>query len=121
MFDKDGSKQIGYDEFQKLHVFVQGMTTGFKKRDVSGDGKLDGREVRSALRDSGYELEEGCFQELMRKFDEKRVGALTFEDYIDMSIFVGNVRRTFAFYDRQQTGQVTFNFNNFMTAAVTLK
>ena len=113
MFDRDQSGSIGFPEFQQLHMFINTMTQGFKSRDRSGDGSLDGREVRSALQEGGYQVQEGTFQILMRKFDRDQRGSLKFDDYVELSIFISTVRNTF---DLNRSGTVTFdNFLKILT------
>jgi hypothetical protein len=56
---------------------------------------------------------------MMRKYDREQVGGLKFDDYIALSVQLGTMRNVFGFYDRQRTGQVTFNFDTFMTAVFT--
>lgn len=112
---------IAFPEFQQLHQFLGNVSQAFRNRDRTGDGVLDGGEVRNALHDSGYQTTEGTFQNLMRRFDRDKRGALKFDDYIDLSIFINDVRNTFAFYDQTHSGQVTFNFDSFLTASVTIQ
>ena len=118
MFDRDKSSQISFDEFGQLNQFIGTMQTGFRQRDKSGDGRLEGPEVRAALQDSGFQLAEGTFQVMMRKFDRQRRGSLALDDYIELSIFISTVRNTFGFYDKAKTGQVTFSFDMFLAASV---
>ena len=118
MYDRDKSGQISFDEFAQLHQFITIMATAFRQRDKSGDGRLEGPEVRAALQDSGYQLTEGTFQVMMRKFDRQRRGSLGLDDYIELSIFISTVRNTFGFYDKAKTGQVTFSFDMFLAASV---
>jgi len=120
MFDRDHFGTIDYNEFAQLHQFISTMQNGFRQRDRTGDGRLDGNEIRMALQDSGYQMAEGTFQTMMKKFDHQRVGSLGFDSYIELSIFIATVRNVFAFYDRQRTGQVTFNFDTFLTANVSV-
>jgi Ca2+-binding EF-hand superfamily protein len=119
MFDRDNSGTISFMEFQQLHQFIVNMQNGFRARDRDGSGVLEGREVREALAASGYQLQEGTFQLMMRKYDREQVGGLKFDDYIALSVQLGTMRNVFGFYDRQRTGQVTFNFDTFMTAVFT--
>lgn len=120
MYDKDKNGEITFNEFQDLHQFIMSMKNGFRQRDTSGDGRLDGNEVRAALTASGYQLSEQTFQALMRKFDRQRRGSLGFDDYVELSIFVSKVRNVFSFYDRQRTGQVTFNFDTYVAGSVSI-
>ncbi|KAL7704749.1 programmed cell death 6 protein-like protein [Lotmaria passim] len=120
MYDKDKNGEITFNEFQDLHQFIMSMKNGFRQRDTSGDGRLDGPEVRAALTASGYQLSEQTFQALMRKFDRQRRGSLGFDDYVELSIFISKVRNVFSFYDRQRTGQVTFNFDTYVAGSVSI-
>ncbi|KAK7196670.1 programmed cell death 6 protein-like protein [Novymonas esmeraldas] len=120
MYDKDRNGEISFNEFQELHQFIMTMKNGFRQRDASGDGRLDGNEVRAALTAGGYQLSEQTFQALMRKFDRQRRGSLGFDDYVELSIFISKVRNVYSFYDRDRTGQVTFNFDAFVGGSVSI-
>ena len=119
MFDRDRSGGLSFMEFKEAHQFIKSMSDGFKARDRDNSGVLEGHEVRAALQASGYQLQEGTFQIMMKKFDHEQVGGLRFDDYIALSIQLGTVRNVFAFYDRQRQGSVTFNFDTFLTATLT--
>ena len=119
MFDRDNSGQISFQEFIQLHQFIMQMQNGFRSRDRDNSGVLEGHEVRAALQASGYQLQEGTFQIMMKKYDHEQVGGLKFDDYIELSVQLGTVRNVFAFYDRQRQGSVTFNFDTFLTATLT--
>lgn len=119
MFDKDNSGGLSYIEFKQAHEFIKTMSAGFRARDRDNSGVLEGPEVRAALAASGYQLQEGTFQIMMKKFDREQVGGLRFDDYVALSVTIGTVRNVFAFYDRQRTGQVTFNFDTFFTSVLT--
>ena len=121
MFDRQGDGQINFQEFTQLHQFITSMTNAFRQRDRSGDGLLEGNEVRAALRDSGYMIAEPTFQLMMRKFDRDRRGGLKLDDYIELSICIGTARNVFGFYDQARSGQVMFNFDNFLTAALSMR
>eukprot|EP00796_Vickermania_ingenoplastis_P012173 gene12173-8374_t len=117
-FDQDRDGEITYPEFEALHFFIMSMKEGFQRRDVARDGRLSGSEVREALASRGYGVSEETFQALMRKFDRHKRGSLAFDDYVELSIFLTAVRDTFAFYDRDATGQVVFNFDTFLMGSV---
>jgi len=121
MFDRSGDGQLDVNEFQQLHAWIMTMAMAFQQVDKDRSGLLDGREVRSTLAVSQFQLQEQTFQALMRKMDREKRGALSFSGYIDMCIFLGHCRNTFGFYDQARTGQVTFNFDNFLLAALSLR
>jgi Ca2+-binding EF-hand superfamily protein len=121
MYDRNSSGSIDFYEFQQLHQFIQQMQQGFRSRDRDNSGSLDAGEVYTALQASGYQITQPTFDTLMRKFDTQRRGCLSFDGYIELSIALSTARNVFAFYDRQRTGQVTFNFDSFLTAAVAMR
>lgn len=119
-FDKDLDGEITYPEFEALHLFIMTMKEGFEKRDRARDGRLSGTEVREALQSRGYGVSEDTFQALMRKFDRAKRGSLAFDDYVELSIFLTSVRDTFAFFDKDGSGRVVFNFDTFLLGSVSV-
>ena len=120
MFDRDNSGSIQYMEFQQLYQFINQMSGAFRARDRDRSGTLEGPEVRAALAQSGYQLSEPTFQRMMNHFDKERSGGLKLDDYIELSVLLGTARNIFMFHDRNRTGQVTFNFDMFIAAAVAI-
>ncbi|KPA76365.1 EF hand-like protein [Leptomonas pyrrhocoris] len=120
-YDLDRSGTITMEEFAHLHEFVSSMREGFRQRDTSGDGRLDGAETREAFRLSGFALSEATFQAVMRKFDRQRRGNLGFDDYIELSVFMAQTRDAFAYFDFDHDGTATFNFDTFLGAQATLR
>lgn len=119
-FDSDRDGQINFPEFEALHLFIMQMKDGFEKRDRARDGRLSGNEVREALMQRGYGVSEDTFQALMRKFDRQKRGSLAFDDYVELSIFLSSVRDTFAFYDKDGSGKVVFNFDTFLLGSISV-
>lgn len=119
-YDLDCSGTITMEEFAHLHEFITAMQQGFRKRDTSGDGRLDGPETREAFRLSGFALSEETFQAVMRKFDRQRRGSLGFDDYIELSVFMAQTRDAFNYFDRGHNGTVVFSFDTFLGAGTML-
>eukprot|EP00760_Papus_ankaliazontas_P015386 PhM_4_TR16495/c0_g2_i1/m.21365 len=120
MFDRTGNGTIEFDEFRGLFNWVSTMYSAFQQVDTSRNGLLDGQEVRRALQQTGYQLSEPTFQLMMRKLDRERRGEIGLDGYIEMCIFLGMARNIFGFYDNQRTGQVSFNFDSFCTANLSM-
>jgi len=117
MFDRDGTGQISFDEFQQLHSYIMQMQSAFHQVDSDRSGKLEGNELHRALETSGYRLSPQTFGALFKKFDRHRKGSLGFDGYIELCVFVGTVRNVFATYDVNRTGNATFSFDTFVAAA----
>lgn len=121
LVDDRGARQVTFEQFKALHPFIDAMARGFKRRDLSGDGYLQIDEVAAALVDSGHRLSAGCLQTLMLKFDAGRRGALSFDDYVALSVFVASVNNTFAALDRRGAGYVDMDFSQFVAACIVVK
>lgn len=61
-----------WQEYKRLHAFLTNVTQAFRRYDADRSGTLDEREVKTALRDAGFDLEEPAFQALFRSFDPDR-------------------------------------------------
>eukprot|EP00758_Cryptobia_borreli_P014421 Tbor_TRINITY_DN5920_c0_g1::TRINITY_DN5920_c0_g1_i1::g.19243::m.19243 len=120
LFDSNNSGFIDFNEFTNLHKFIKDMTAAFKARDISGDGLLDGNEVRIALGSSGYQFSEGTIQMMMKRFDRRIIGGLSLDDYIDCAVTLAMCRNTFAAHDITRTGQVTMNFDTFCSSVLSV-
>ena len=65
-------------EYKRLHLFLSNVTQAFRRYDADRSGSLDEREIKTALRDAGFQLEEPAFKALFRSFDpDRRVAVLT--------------------------------------------
>lgn len=121
LFDTNGVGQINFEQFKDMHPFIDSMTKGFKKRDLSGDGYLQINEVQAALIDSGHRVSTECLEMIMAKFDTERRGMLSFENYVTLSIFITSVKNTFALFDKSANGRVMMDFNQFLSACIMTK
>lgn len=121
IFDGNNSGTCDFNEFAAMFPFIEQITTQFRSVDRNGSGRLEGNEVRQLLANAGFCLAEPTFQTAMRTFDKQRCGGLQLDGFLELSILLGATRNTFAFYDRARTNQVTFNFDSFTGAALTLR
>lgn len=110
-FDNDYSGQVGLHEFVAMHKYLQSMRECFQFFDRDRSGTLDGNELLQALQRGGYNLTQHALYAAMPKFDKERKGSLTFAQYIDFVIFLGNLQKLFAFFDPNRTGNVMLNFD----------
>eukprot|EP01013_Petalomonas_cantuscygni_P009035 TRINITY_DN217_c0_g3_i2.p1 TRINITY_DN217_c0_g3~~TRINITY_DN217_c0_g3_i2.p1 ORF type:complete len:287 (-),score=55.49 TRINITY_DN217_c0_g3_i2:1243-2043(-) len=117
MFDRDANGQISFDEFERLHGYIVQMQGAFRQVDKDGSQRLEPREVMDALQTSGYRLSPQTFDAVMKKLDRHKAGSLGFDGYIELCVFIGTVRNVYAEFDVQRTGNVTFNFDQFVYAA----
>jgi len=93
------------------------MRYGFEMVDKDRSGFLNFQEVHMAVSQSGYFISFPVLQQLMITFDRKKLGQLSLDDYIELSVFLGVARNVFQFNDMYKTGQITLNFEQFVRVA----
>jgi len=96
------------------------MRYGFEMVDKDRSGFLNFQEVHMALTQSGYCVGFQALQQLMTTFDRKKLGQLSMDDYIELSVFLGVSRNVFQFNDMYKTGQITLNFEQFLRVSAQL-
>ena len=69
----------------------------------------------------GYRLSERFYELLIRKFDRTGRGTVAFDDFIQASVSIQTLTNAFRQYDRQQNGQITINYEDFLTLVFSLK
>ena len=110
-FDNDRSGQIGLHEFTAMHKYLQAMRESFQFFDKDRSGTLDTNELLQALHRAGYPLSQPALYASLPRFDKERKGSVTFAQYLDLVIYLGNLRKLFQFFDPQYRGNINLNFD----------
>merc|ERR1719354_1278971 len=122
--DKDKSGSISFEEYAALHQFVTSMQAAYYQHDEDRSGHLDNREITAALRIGGFQLSQPVVESIIKKFKQsnKRYGAqgLDFEQFLQLSAFLGQIRSTFMLYDTNRSGFVTMNLEQLVQVCVAL-
>merc|ERR1711870_175214 len=108
-FDNDRSGQIGLHEFVGMHKYLQAMRESFQFFDKDRSGTLDSNELLQTLQRAGYPLTQQALWAVMPKFDKERKGSVTFAQYLDLVIYLGNLKKLFQYFDPQYRGSVNLN------------
>ncbi|KPI89647.1 EF hand-like protein [Leptomonas seymouri] len=119
-YDLDRSGTITTEELADLQEFLSTLQQGFRLRDTSGDGRLDRLETRAVLHQSGFALSEETFEAVMRAFDRQHRGSLSFDDYVELSVFMEQARDAFSYFDPDYAGAAVLNFDIFVGLEATL-
>mmetsp|Transcript_32830 Transcript_32830/g.91930 ORF Transcript_32830/g.91930 Transcript_32830/m.91930 type:complete len:277 (+) Transcript_32830:86-916(+) len=124
VFDVDGSGSISFQEYAALHQFVMSMQGAFFQFDRDRSGKLDKTEVTQALVAGGFQLTQKTVDDLIKKFkqSQQRFAAqgLDFEQFLQMSSYLGQVRSTFMVYDTNRSGWINLNLEQLVQISTAL-
>ena len=92
------------------------MKDSFTSVDIDNSRTLDVNELLNALTKAGYRITQHALVAALPKFDIERKGSLTFDQYLDLCIYLGNMNKLFKFYDPQNTGRILVNFDQIIAS-----
>eukprot|EP01025_Chloroclados_australasicus_P045804 TRINITY_DN5038_c0_g1_i2.p3 TRINITY_DN5038_c0_g1~~TRINITY_DN5038_c0_g1_i2.p3 ORF type:complete len:170 (-),score=17.21 TRINITY_DN5038_c0_g1_i2:344-853(-) len=115
--DKDQSGSIGFQEFVHLHQFLLHMQQCFQYYDRDRSGALSSNEVFQSLHDAGFKLDQNVFHVLMSTFDPDKTNSLGMEEFIAMTLFLKSASAVFTAFDRDGSGSIALDYNQFIYAA----
>ena len=99
-----------------MHKYLQAMRESFMFFDTDRSGTLDVNELHQALTRAGYQLSQHALYAALPKFDKQRKGSLTFDQYLDLCIYLGNVQKLFQFYDARRQGYIALTFDQLIAS-----
>ncbi|CAF2403584.1 unnamed protein product [Rotaria sp. Silwood2] len=147
MFDRDGSSTIDFQEFRALWKYVTEWEKCFRRFDLDGSGSIDKHELKTALSsfeinlydidpvlallvlffycftivDRCYRLSDRFYDLLIKKFDRTGRGTVAFDDFIQACVSIQTLTNAFRQYDRLQNGEITINYEDFLSLVFSLK
>ena len=90
------------------------MRQSFESFDTFKNGILQLHEATQALKQAKYEFNNPTtFQMLFDRFRQNNRG-LTFENYMELAIFLGNLRTLFTLHDTDRDGYIQVNIQEFV-------
>lgn len=92
------------------------MKESFVFYDRDRSGTLDVNELNQALTRAGYQVTPQALAAALPRFDGNRRGTLTFDEYIDLCLYLANLRNLFYFYDPHGTGRITLTFDQLVAS-----
>ncbi len=70
---------------------------------------------------SGYRLTDRFYDLLIKKFDRTGRGNVAFDDFIQACVSIQTLTNAFRQYDTLQNGQITINYEEFLSLVFSLK
>jgi len=114
MFDKDKSGFVQIDEFKAAYQYCAQLQFVFQGVDKDHSGSLNQNEVYEAVQRYGYNLSSQAFTAVYSAFDNDKSGALKFDEFIQLCLFLGNARNIFTYLDSQKRGQISLDLNSWI-------
>eukprot|EP01028_Stygiella_incarcerata_P002636 TRINITY_DN149_c1_g1_i1.p2 TRINITY_DN149_c1_g1~~TRINITY_DN149_c1_g1_i1.p2 ORF type:complete len:214 (-),score=55.05 TRINITY_DN149_c1_g1_i1:1170-1718(-) len=121
MFDKSGEGEISLAEFASLHRYLMFTRTTFAKYDTDRTGFLNIAQCRPAIKEYGLTLDEETFRRVMMAHDPELRGALSFQQFVEMVIFLGHLRNVFEWLDTDRDGIIQLRIADFIKAGTAIR
>lgn len=121
MFDKDHNGTINFQEFGALWKYVTDWQKCFRSYDRDNSGSIDKNELKAALTSFGYRLSDRFYSILIRKFDRRGTGSVTFDDFIQCCVVIQTLTAAFQQYDVNRNGWIEINYEQFLSLVFNMK
>ncbi|XP_065064899.1 programmed cell death protein 6-like isoform X1 [Rhopilema esculentum] len=121
MFDKDHNGTINFQEFGALWKYVTDWQKCFRNYDRDNSGAIDRHELKQALSSFGYRLSDRFYDILLRKFDRRGAGSVTFDDFIQCCVVIQTITNVFKEYDFHKCGWAQIPYEQFLSIVFGLK
>eukprot|EP01064_Diplonema_japonicum_P028012 TRINITY_DN4217_c0_g1_i1.p1 TRINITY_DN4217_c0_g1~~TRINITY_DN4217_c0_g1_i1.p1 ORF type:complete len:189 (+),score=28.86 TRINITY_DN4217_c0_g1_i1:23-568(+) len=116
LFDANKQGTMTYQEFCNMYGWVQQKQVSFYHFDRDRSGSLDMQETHQALTHAGYNLDQHAFYAAVRVYDPDHNGVMSMTEYVGLCAYLQIATNTFASFDTQRSGNVSFNLNQFIYA-----
>lgn len=110
MFDRDNDGTISYDEFIGLWQYIERWKACFQAYDLDGSGTIDSPELLNALRAFGYNLSEETVALIVRKYDVRGKGDISFDNFVQACVTIQTLTDSFRRIDVSGVGVVSMTY-----------
>lgn len=111
LMDVDNSGRLGYTEFQFLWHHLRSWKKSFLQHDADNSGKMDSRELRTALTSLGYKINNQTMAALVFRFADAS-GQISLDNFL---ILMARLMKLFnVFHQHQRNNQVIFSLQQWI-------
>uniref|UniRef100_A0A8C1JR56 Calpain 8 n=1 Tax=Cyprinus carpio TaxID=7962 RepID=A0A8C1JR56_CYPCA len=102
---KDGSGKLGLMEFQILWIKIQKYLEAFKKHDTDNSGTMSSYEMRDAMKEAGFQLNNEVLQVIISRYANQQC-TVDFDSFVGCLIHLEMLFQMFKRFDKKDTGKI---------------
>ncbi|KAG5276848.1 hypothetical protein AALO_G00110490 [Alosa alosa] len=108
LMDTDGSGKINLQEFKHLWKKIKQWRMIFTRYDVDQSGTISSFEMRNAVQDAGFRLNNQLYNIITMRYADKNL-ELDFDSYISCMVRLEGMFRAFQAFDKDGDGVIKLN------------
>ncbi|XP_068135776.1 calpain-8-like [Hyperolius riggenbachi] len=117
LMDTDGSGTLGLMEFRTLWLKIQKYVEIFHKADVERSGTIDTHEMRMALIDAGFMLNNQIQHGIALRYSSTDL-TIHFDGFVSCLIRLETLYKMFKMFDKSNYGAVEFTLYEWLSASM---
>uniref|UniRef100_A0A7M4FNW1 Calpain-3 n=1 Tax=Crocodylus porosus TaxID=8502 RepID=A0A7M4FNW1_CROPO len=108
LMDTDGSGKINFDEFRHLWDKIKSWQKIFKNYDMDHSGTINSYEMRNAVKDAGFRLNNQLYDIITMRYADKNMN-IDFDSFICCFVRLEGMFRAFNAFDKDGDGIIKLN------------
>uniref|UniRef100_A0A1A8KSS9 calpain-2 n=1 Tax=Nothobranchius kuhntae TaxID=321403 RepID=A0A1A8KSS9_NOTKU len=117
LMDNSGNGKLGLGEFATLWKKVQNYLSIYKKNDSDNSGTMSTPEMRLALKDAGFSLNNTIYQQLVARYSDPDM-TIDFDNFVSCLMRMELMFRIFYKLDTNSSGSIELDFQQWLTFAM---
>ncbi|XP_075875005.1 calpain-2 catalytic subunit-like [Nelusetta ayraudi] len=117
LLDKDGSAKLGLVEFKILWSKIEKYLDLYKGRDVDGSGCMSASEMRMAVEDAGFSLNNPLHQIIVARYSEPDL-SIDFDNFVCCLVRLEFLFNTFKELDTDGSGHIEFDLMQWLNVSM---
>ncbi|XP_051766892.1 calpain-8 [Ctenopharyngodon idella] len=117
LLDRDGSGKLGLVEFHALWTKIQKYLEIFKSRDTDNSGTMSSHEMRDAVKEAGFQLNNEVLQVIISRYANQQY-AIDFDCFVSCLIRLEMLFKMFKTFDKKNTGKIELDILQWLCLAL---
>ncbi|XP_067254857.1 calpain-2 catalytic subunit-like [Chanodichthys erythropterus] len=117
LLDRDGSGKLGLVEFHALWTKIQKYLEIFKNRDTDKSGTMSSHEMRDAVKEAGFQLNNEVLQVIISRYANQQY-AIDFDCFVSCLIRLEMLFKMFKTFDKKNTGKIELDILQWLCLAL---
>ncbi|XP_026091980.1 calpain-2 catalytic subunit-like [Carassius auratus] len=117
LLDRDGNGKLGLVEFHILWIKIQKYLEVFKKYDSDNSGTMSSHEMRDAVKEAGFQLNNDVLQVIISRYANQQY-AIDFDCFVGCLIRLEMLFKIFKTFDKKSSGKIELDILQWLCLAL---